>query len=161
MQRINFCPCCGAAISEGELFGHLRQYCSACDYIHYLDPKVAAAIFLEVDGQVLLVQRGVDPERGKWALPAGFVERDEDPALAAAREMLEETGLMVTISGLLNVLFDRGVIVCVYGATITGGTLQAMDDVTDVGWFRPNDIPTLAFASTHQLVGDWQARQKA
>ena len=63
------------------------------------------AVLVEDDGQVLLVRRANEPQRGLWTLPAGFVDAGEDPVLAAERECLEETGLRVKITGLLDVIF--------------------------------------------------------
>ena len=83
-SQINFCPRCG-----------LHAVCPQCDWIHFEDPKVAAAVLVEQDGRVLLVRRVNEPYRGLWTLPAGFIDAGEDPAQAAERECLEETGLTV------------------------------------------------------------------
>jgi 8-oxo-dGTP pyrophosphatase MutT (NUDIX family) len=104
-QPIRFCISCGSAVEQREAFGRLRPVCPACGHVHFLDPKVASGVVVEADGQVLLVRRSVEPEIGKWTIPGGFVEADEDPAATARRECLEETGLMVQIQGLLDVLY--------------------------------------------------------
>ena len=79
------------------LFGEERAICPQCGWIHFEDPKVAAGVLVEQEGRILLVQRGNDPERGVWSFPAGFVNAYEDPARAAERECLEETGLVVRV----------------------------------------------------------------
>jgi ADP-ribose pyrophosphatase YjhB (NUDIX family) len=155
-----FCPQCGNELADELRFGKPHRICPACGYVHFRDPKVAAVVLIQSAGRILLVLRGVDPERGKWALPAGYVDAGEDPALAAAREVHEETGLEVRIARLVDVMFDRGKILIVYGADMTGGTLCAQDDVDDVRWFGPDDIPhDLAFRSTREIVDRWLAER--
>ncbi len=78
--EVKFCPRCGTAVGMAERFGRQREVCPACGWIHFADPKVAAAILLEENGRVLLVRRVNEPYRGMWTLPAGFVDADEDPA---------------------------------------------------------------------------------
>ncbi len=156
VEPIRFCPRCGHAVEDQLKFGKIRRVCPACGYIYFANPKVAVVSFVERDRQILLVKRGVDPERGKWALPGGFVDLGEDPALAAVRETAEETGLNVQITGLLDVTFPpNGVIVISYAAQVVGGTLGAADDVEDVCWFTPDNLPELAFESTLRLVSLW------
>jgi ADP-ribose pyrophosphatase YjhB (NUDIX family) len=104
---------------------------------------------------VLLILRGVDPQRGKWDCPAGYVDRGEDPAQAAVRETAEETGLRVEIARLIDVLFDNGIIVILYAAQVVGGALRAQDDAADARWFGPLDLPELAFRSTQVLITTW------
>ncbi len=60
--------------------------------MHFADPKVAACVLVDVNCEVLLVRRGTTPHRGKWVLPAGFVDAGEDPVAAGVREFREETG---------------------------------------------------------------------
>lgn len=156
---INFCPQCGSAVQEAEAFGKLRRVCPSCGYIHFQNPKVAAVTFVQQAGKVLLVQRAVYPEIGKWALPAGYIDLGEDPQQAAIRETQEETGLHIEITTLLDVIFNGDqnppVIVIVYAAKMIGGVLCAADDVYDAQWFAPDHLPELAFASTRQIIERW------
>ncbi len=152
-----YCPRCGHAVEILHKFGKPREVCPACGFVHFADPKVAVAIFIEAEGKVLLVLRGVEPQRGKWALPAGYVDRGEDPSEAAVRETAEETSLTVEISGLADVLYDNDVIVIVYRARVLAGEPHAQDDALDVRWFGPQDIPELAFQSTERLIAAWIA----
>jgi ADP-ribose pyrophosphatase YjhB (NUDIX family) len=155
-DQVNFCPRCGSPVQESEQFGRLRPVCPGCGWIYFADPKVAAAVLVIQDGAVLLVRRAVDPARGLWTLPAGFVDAGEDPAEAAARECLEETGLEVRITGLLDVLFGqehpRGAhIVIFYRAEVAGGDLAPADDVDQAAFFKPNALPPLAFSTTQRI----------
>lgn len=115
-------------------------------------------MFVEQNGKILLGKRGVDPERGKWGLPGGYVDYAEDPAQAAVREFIEETGLTVEITALLDVIFPVGgvTIVIAYAGRITDGTLCAADDVEAVGWFGPDDLPEIAFQSTQRILDRWK-----
>jgi ADP-ribose pyrophosphatase YjhB (NUDIX family) len=128
--------------------------------VHFEDPKVAAAALVERDGRLLLVRRTNNPARGQWTLPAGFVDADEDPQAAAARECLEETGLEVRVTRLLDVIAGRehprgASIVIVYLAEAVGGDLKAGDDADEVAFFPADDLPALAFRATRQAVERW------
>ena len=161
MSRIaNFCALCGRALTERLLSGRVRPYCAACQLPVYFDPKVAVVVFIERDDKVLLIQRAVDPGKGLWALPAGFVDHDEAPEAAAVRETLEETGLVVRIEKLLAVYpkRDQGLadIIIAYGATALSGTAQAGDDAAEVGWFDRDNLPPLVFYPSITLTNLWR-----
>lgn len=156
-RPVRFCPLCGTPTRDELLFGRLRARCPACRWIHFEDPKVAAAVLVEQDGKVLLTRRINDPHHGQWSLPAGFVDAHEDPAEAAARECLEETGLLVRITGLLDVISGRehehgADFVIVYRAEVTGGSLQPGDDADRVEFFARDALPPLAFKATRQAL---------
>ena len=104
MTRIaNYCAICGGLLVSRNTAGRMRPFCQRCETPVYFDPKVAVAVFITRAGRVLLIQRAVDPGKGKWALPAGFVDYDEAPEVAAIRETREETNLQVRIGKLLAV----------------------------------------------------------
>jgi ADP-ribose pyrophosphatase YjhB (NUDIX family) len=126
----------------------------------YFDPKVAVAVCILQDDRLLLVRRALEPKQGLWAMPAGFMDYDEDPKAAAQREALEETGLIVQIDRLLDVFHtpnDGGLanIVIVYAASVTGGQMQADDDADAVGWFSRDQVPEVAFLPTQTIVRRW------
>lgn len=138
-------------------FGKERPVCPQCGWIYFADPKVAAAILLEQDGRVLLVRRVNEPFRGLWTLPAGFVDAGEDPARAAERECLEETGLRVQALRVLEVIAGRehprgADFVVVYQGLVMDGELRAGDDADQVGWFSRDELPPLAFRATQQVL---------
>jgi len=143
-------------------FGQLRRVCPECSYVHFDDPKVAAVVFVEHKRRVLLVRRSVNPGRGKWALPGGFVDYGEDPYQAAKREVLEETGLNVEITSLVNVRSNGGPIVITFTASTKNGDASPQDDADAVCWFAADDpLPDLAFESTRSMLSEWVARQRA
>lgn len=157
MNEAGYCSRCGQPMSSQMKFGRLRAVCTACGFIRFDDPKVAVAALIAQSDQILLVKRAIDPERGKWALPAGYVDRGEDPQLALIREVREETGLEVVILRLVDVMFDGSVILIVYAAHIIGGTLCADDDAEACQWFSPQNLPELGFRSTQIIVEQWLA----
>lgn len=165
-QSALHCIRCGARMEERPSYGRPRPVCPACGYIHFEDPKVAAAVIVEREGKILLVRRIYDPEEGKWSLPAGFVDGGEDPQLAAVRECLEETGLTVRILGLFDVIYGlehaRGAsIVIVYRAAVEAGTLTPGDDAADAAFFDASDLPPLAFRATERAVHRWAEAGRA
>ncbi len=154
-------------MEEREAFGTIRRVCSGCGLVHFRDPKVAVVVLIHDLGQLLLVKRAVAPEKGKWALPAGYVDADEDPRQAAIREAREETGLHIEIVRLVDVLHNPPMpnehkngasIAIVYEGQIVGGTLCAGDDAEAVGWFRLAALPAIAFESTRRAVQIWLAQ---
>ena len=156
-SQVNFCPRCGTPVTLQERFGKLHAVCPQCDWIHFEDPKVAAAVLVEQDGRVLLVRRVNEPYRGQWTLPAGFIDAGEDPAQAAERECLEETGLSVRVKRVLDVIagreHERGAdFVVVYQAEFISGTLAPNDDADAVAWFEVTSLPPLAFDATRKAI---------
>lgn len=157
LEDVRYCIRCGTALNREHRFGAVRPVCPECGWTYFADPKVAAAARVEQDGRVLLARRVSEPFRGLWTLPAGFVDAGEDPAVAAVRECLEETGLQVRITGLLDVIYGqehpRGAhIFIVYSAEVVAGSLSAADDVDAVGFFAYEDLPPLAFQTTHRIL---------
>jgi ADP-ribose pyrophosphatase YjhB (NUDIX family) len=99
----------------------------------------------------------MEPERGRWSIPAGFLDQGEDPRRTAEREVLEETGLRVRITNLLDVFTNPpgqggASIFILYTAEFLGGEMTAGDDADAVGFFDLDQLPELAFASTLAAV---------
>lgn len=159
---MNYCPVCGHELEDRRAFNRVRRVCPACGFIFFREPKVAAGALVQRDGQVVLIRRAVVPRKGYWALPAGYMEYDERPEEAALREVREETGLRVEITGILDVYsmenpHRRGIIV-VYWANWLEGELIPSDDASDARWFGPDALPEqVAFDSTISAISRWQA----
>ena len=157
-RLIQYCPYCGVPVDRRILFGAERALCPQCGWIHFEDPKVAAGVLVEQDGKILLVQRNNEPARGLWSFPAGFINAHEDPAEAAVRECLEETGLLVHTTGLAALVSGRehprgADFVLVYSAEVTGGQLAAGDDADLAVFFARDALPPLAFRATRVALG--------
>ncbi len=136
--------------------------CPVCGTIHYDQWKVSAGVRVVKDGKILLVKRGKDPYRGTWHMPAGYVEIDEEPARAAEREALEETGLIVRAERLVDCYLDtvdaRGnVIILLYDASIVDGKLCTSEETEEVGFFSPEEVAGLPLAgmSAEKEMHDW------
>ena len=159
---IRFCPLCAGALGRGPVPPDQREQavCGACGFVFYLNPKVVAGTIPEQEGRILLTRRSINPGRGLWTFPGGFVDFGESVTDAAMRETLEETGLKVELTGLHNVYSYPGApVIIVYRALVVGGTLTACAENDLLEWVRPDDIPweVLAFPSTRDALREWVA----
>lgn len=159
---VRYCVRCGAALLRQAQQGATRPCCTACDYVHFFDPKVAAAAWIEEEGRLLLVRRAVMPQRGLWTIPGGYVDAWEDPASAVVRECAEELGVAVELTGLLDIVSGRehprgAGFVIFYSARLCTRTLRPADDVDQAGWFAVRELPELAFEATRSMAARWQA----
>ena len=158
-SQIRYCPRCGTELIRSKRASSIRPVCPACDWIFFPDPKVAAAVLVERGDEVLLVRRTNTPHIGKWTLPAGFIDAGEDPARAAERECLEETGLRVRVTDLIDVIPGQehpagAHFVIAYRAEVISGELQAGDDADKVAFFKRDNLPPIAFQATKQVLKD-------
>ena len=157
-QEDRFCPSCAAALETTEVFGYDRPVCPDCGRVIFYDPKVAVICIVPRDGKVLMIRRGTELGYGLWGLPGGYVDRGEVVELAAAREVLEETGLKIEIGGLLGLFSESGnpVIVAAYAGRETGGTLEAGPEALEVGFFDVDRLPELAFPRDREVLNSWR-----
>lgn len=154
-----YCPMCATELVDVARAGSLRKGCPACDWIHFRDPGVGAAVLVRDDqGRVLLVKRGPSSTMpGRWCIPAGFVDYGEEVREAARRELEEETGLIAQVG---DVVFVRSnfhdpaklTVGIWFEGTVVGGELAAGDDAVDVGWFSLDALPDLAFPTDEELL---------
>ena len=156
---VNYCQRCGQALEQQEFEGRPRPTCPSCGLVVFLDPKVAVVVLVSKCDRLLFVQRGAEPQIGKWCFPGGYVDRGEEVEAAARREVHEETGLDVQIEGLIGVysLESNPVIVVAYSGRMVGGELLAGTDAQDAGWFEVGCLPDLAFPHNVLIIEDWEA----
>jgi 8-oxo-dGTP diphosphatase len=156
-----FCPRCAGrlesrALKEGD---PERLVCGACGFVFYLGPKLVAGAIVELGGEILLIQRAIEPGYGLWTFPGGFVERGEVAEAAAARETLEETGLEIEITGIVGLYTyeDQVPAIAVFAAEVTGGEPVPLDETLDVRAFPRDGLPwaEMAFPSTEQALKDY------
>ena len=154
-----FCPRCGLMLGQKALEGTTRLFCSACGWVNYENPLPSSAAFVRNEaGEILLVKRGVEPSKGEWALPSGFIEVDETPDRACLRELSEETGLDGRIEKLLGVYSQRSmmyknVIIVAYHVEAEG-SLQPGSDSESAEYFAPDELPPIAFPSHREIIED-------
>jgi ADP-ribose pyrophosphatase YjhB (NUDIX family) len=160
-----FCPACGGALEPRNLKAGdpERLVCGRCEFVFYLDPKVAVGTIIQTTGGgIVLVRRAIDPGYGLWVFPGGYVDRGEPVQAAAIREAREESGLDVRIDRLINVYSYPGnaPVIIVYAATAIGGDLCTDEECLEARVFHPAEIPwdKLAFRSTSEALHDWANR---
>ena len=152
MQRMRFCPSCAAPVAERIPDGdhRARAVCTACGAIHYRNPKLIAGCVPEHEGRILLCRRAIEPRRGFWTIPAGFMEIGETLQQAAARECHEEALARVEVGSLcaiVHVLHAEQVHV-LFRARLAGGFGVGAESLETV-LLEERDLPwaELAFAS--------------
>ncbi len=159
MAAFKFCPQCAAPLTLRFFSGRERDYCPACGFIHFQDPKLAVGALVVNEGRVLLIRRAVPPRKGFWAVPSGFVEYDEQPREALTREVEEETGLCVEAGAVIDVYPNadptKPGVFLLFEAGPVGGTLAPGDDVSEAAWFARDELPydELAFQDVDRLRG--------
>jgi len=155
----NFCPVCATNLETRFWEGKSRFFCPHCQKPVYENPLPAtAALVTNKAGEILLVKRNVEPKKGQWCLPGGFVELYETPEAGCLRELEEETGLKAEIDRLVGVYLSENPIyksVLVMGYTVreVEGEMKAGDDSDEVAYFPWDRMPALAFRS-HQAIID-------
>ena len=163
----SFCPRCGGRFEERVLKegDPERLVCGSCGFVFYLGPKLVAGAIFELDGEIVLVQRDIEPGYGKWTFPGGFVERGERAEDAAEREVLEECGLEIRARGIIGLYSYEGQIpaIAVFGANVIGGEPVPLDETMDVKGFPRDGLPwsEMAFTSTEQALKDYLRNRTA
>jgi ADP-ribose pyrophosphatase YjhB (NUDIX family) len=158
-----FCPLCANRLQYRHVCDRLRLACSAsgCRFVHWDNPKPVAVVLVDMGDSIVLTRRRYAPQVGFWCLPGGFVEAHEDAQLAAAREVQEETGLEVEITGLLGVYSpdsDANEVIVAYSARPTGGALKAGEEVLEVGQFTCDKLPgDIGFPKHAEIIHNWFA----
>ena len=113
------------------------------------------------DDRLLLVRRTMEPGRGRWALPGGYLDIGEDPRLAAMREAAEEACVDVRVGPVIDVFAnppdEGGAVFVLYAATWVAGEPAPGDDADAAAFFSRGDLPALAFRSTAHVVEHWPA----
>jgi ADP-ribose pyrophosphatase YjhB (NUDIX family) len=147
-----YCPHCATQLEPTEVHGAWRMRCAKCEWIHFRNPGVGAAVVVfDDDGRLLLVKRAESATQpGLWSIPAGYVDYGEEVREAAARELLEETGLVAEVGEVVWVASNfhdpsKLTIGVWFAGTAIGGRLEAGDDAADAGFFPLDALPPLAF----------------
>jgi len=156
-KSFSYCPACGSVVEQRMLDKREREVCPECGWTGYENPLPSVAAFVKRrNGKILLVKRGVEPGRGLWALPSGFIEIDETPETACLRELEEETGLKGKIERLIGVysqesLMYKNVLIIGYEVKAEGEPNPGSDSEEAV-FFHPLGLPTIAFSSHRKII---------
>lgn len=157
-DEYRFCPKCGGDLDFKRIREHEpeRLVCRRCEFVFFLNPKVAAGTLFHLGGNLVLLKRAIEPGYGKWVFPGGFVDQGETVIEAAIRETREEANVEVQVHDLIDVFSYAGspVVVVAYAAEIVSGEPAACDESLELEAFAPSDIPweELAFPSTRDAV---------
>lgn len=136
-----------------------RLVCQRCDFIHYENPKlVVGAVVKSADGRILMCRRAIEPQKGLWTIPAGFMELGETPGEGAAREAYEEATAHIEIRDLLAVYSLKHIsqVQMMFRATLKEEGFAPGVESLEVALFHFDEMPwkELAFPSVH-----WALRQ--
>jgi len=155
---MNYCSECGQPtqrlVPDGD--SRERDCCPACGAVHYQNPRIIAACIPEWQDQVLMCRRAIQPRKGYWTLPAGFMELDESIEQAAARETLEEAEAVVEIGELYAIfnLSHIGQVYMVYRAQMKEPVFGCGAESEEVCLMREEEIPwdDLAFETMRRSL---------
>ena len=163
----HFCVNCGSALVIRVFEGRELEACPNDDFVLWRDPKVAAAIVVEAAGGIVLGRRAIEPGYGLWCLPGGFVNDDESPAEAVARECREEIGAKVEVDSVLDVYHGAKttapsiVVVAYRGHLAAGEKVAPGEEMLEVGVFRLDALPPIAFPSHREALARYAAAEAA
>jgi ADP-ribose pyrophosphatase YjhB (NUDIX family) len=161
------CSACGVVLAA-----HPPVTCVACGTEHWRNAKPCAGALVVRDGRLLLLRRAIEPWRGTWDIPGGFCEPEEHPEETVRRELLEETGLEVRITGLVGMWIDRygepppgappeTTLNIYYAAECVDRREPVVDraEASDHRWFAPDELPTELSFPGHAaaVLAAWRA----
>ena len=155
---MKFCPSCGVTLrgQHSDQKNHMK--CCSCGDLFYSGPKLVVLAVLFEKQKLLLVRRNLDPGKGSWAIPGGYVEQGEVVERAVHREILEEVGLSVIPKTLLGVYSEEGNDVCllVYVVERDSGVLSIdIDEIQAAEFFSLDNLPPLVFPMDTVIINDW------
>lgn len=167
LSRWKFCPVCGSEIGVED---GVRAECERCGYRAWASSKATAcAVVADDEGRILLARRAGEVFHGYWDLPGGFLGEGEHPLDGLRRELREETGLEVEPDDFLGIWMDRygdeqdahATLNLYWSARLVGGESEAADDVSELVWFRPDELPPPAQIAFHiaEVLAVWRQQQ--
>ncbi len=130
---------------------HERKVCDHCGFIAYENPRIVVGSVVRTGSRILLCRRAIEPRRGFWTIPAGYMELNETPMAGAMREAYEEATARIKIGELLAVYTIERLsqVQIFYRAVLANPEIAAGEESLEVGLFAWDDIPwdKLAFPS--------------
>ena len=145
-----YCPLCGQELSCDFIEGKNRKNCPSCGFVDYRNPLPCVSIIGIKKDKIVLIKRGIEPSKGSWAPPSGFMEYGEPPEETALREFYEETSLKAKIIKLLGVYSQHteiygNLVIITFLVQITGGKIKAGDDAEEASFFNIDEIPPMKY----------------
>ncbi|MBL6456760.1 NUDIX hydrolase [Belnapia sp. T6] len=145
-------------IPEGD--DRERLTCADCGFVAYENPKIVVGSVVAVDGQVMLCRRAIEPRRGFWTLPAGYMEMAETVEEGARREAWEEARARIALEGVLAVysIARIGQVQVIFRAGLAEPGFEAGPESLEVRLFDWAEIPwgEIAFPSVHWALRRWR-----
>lgn len=140
-----------------------RRVCTTCGFVDYENPKVVVGSVVVHEGRFLLCRRAIEPRRGYWTIPAGFLEHNESTEDGARREAMEEAGATLDIEALLAVYNIPRIsqVQLIYKARLATPAFHAGDESLEVQLFDWDRIPweELAFPTVHWALHQFREVQ--
>jgi ADP-ribose pyrophosphatase YjhB (NUDIX family) len=167
-----FCPRCRAELAPEGAPEPLQARCSVCGSHYYAhSAPTVGALCEDGQGRLMLVRRGVEPRKGKWDTPGGFLEEGERPLDGLRRELLEETGLEIEPGEFVGAATDlygdgpdaQSILSLNWTARVSRGTPAPADDISEIRWFFAGELPKpeeIGFASVVEILALWCARRR-
>lgn len=161
LDGFKYCPYCKGDLQVREVPGEkIRPACIECGWIHWKNPIPTAVVVIPVGDKYLMVKRAIDPQKGDWCHPGGYIDYLETPTTAGVREVKEETGLDIKIVGQLGPPFitESNHLVTVLEGEIIGGEMQAGDDAAELALYTADALPpNIAFPQHRTKVEEHSA----
>jgi ADP-ribose pyrophosphatase YjhB (NUDIX family) len=161
-EEPRFCPACGEPVTARRLEpDHRPRLVCPNGHVTWRNPRMVVGTLPVAGGRVHLARRDIEPARGRWSYPGGFLELGESAQEGARRETEEETQLLVEVGRLVGA-YSRphaGVVTLIYEASVVGGEPLPGAETSEVRIFGPDEIPwdDLAFSTTASALRDWIA----
>lgn len=147
------------AVPEGDT--RERLICGECGFIQYDNPKIVVGAVATWDDRILMCKRAIEPARGAWTIPAGYMELGESPEQGAAREAIEEACATLEIGALIGVysIPRIGQVQLIYRATLVDGAFAAGAESLEAALYTWDEIPwdEIAFPTVRWALDDWRA----
>ena len=161
-EEPRFCPACGRPVEQRLLEAdHRPRLVCAEGHVTWRNPRVVVGTLPVDGGRVFLARRAIEPEKGRWGNPSGFLELGESLQEGARRETEEETELRVEVGRLVGV-YSRphvGIVTIAFEASVVGGRPEPAAETSEVRAFAPDEIPwdEIAFSTAESALRDWVA----
>lgn len=163
---IRFCSACGARVQHLVPPGDNlpRHVCTACHTIHYQNPRMVVGTLPVWENRILLCRRAIEPRRGFWTLPAGFMENGESLEQAAARETAEEAGCEIELGKLFAIVSIPPIhqVHFFYRATLLGPDCNPGEETLETALLHEDEVPwdDLAFHSVRYAIQQFFADRR-